>query len=425
MNILLLAYHISPFRGSECSVAWNHIIHMSKYHKITVIYGSSGDHLGDDDDMIKFIENNQIDNVTFHRIPPSLLVSILNFPNKNGILSYSFYIAYRLWHKHVYQYCLKTLDLNSFDLIHYLNPIGYREPGYLWKLNKPYVWGPIGGANNFNLRLLPALPFFAKCKYVFRNFINFLQLRYTLRLKYALSSTSCLLTATTENQTAFKLIHSTESIYLPENGTVGTYFGLPREDSPRQKIKLIWVGRLDAGKALTLLIDTLALLKQPSMFEIHIVGSGPLASLLKQKVKEKNLSEIFTWHGQLPRQDVLELMRRVDLNVISSVSEGNPTILWEAMQSGLPTISLDHCGMHDTISDDAGIKVKITDYDSLIKAFSFNLEKIIEDFSVINEFKTGVERDFYKYHWDNRVVFFNDLYEEVVRDFSKGCNINE
>jgi hypothetical protein len=28
-----------------------------------------------------------------------------------------------------------------------LNMIGYREPGYLWKLNVPFVWGPMGGTN--------------------------------------------------------------------------------------------------------------------------------------------------------------------------------------------------------------------------------------------------------------------------------------
>ena len=40
------------------------------------------------------------------------------------------------------------IENENFDLIHNLNPIGYREPGYLWKLNLPYIWGPIGGIPN-------------------------------------------------------------------------------------------------------------------------------------------------------------------------------------------------------------------------------------------------------------------------------------
>ena len=35
--------------------------------------------------------------------------------------------------------------------------VGYREPGYLWKIEKPFVWGPIGGLENSPWRFLPSL----------------------------------------------------------------------------------------------------------------------------------------------------------------------------------------------------------------------------------------------------------------------------
>ena len=43
MNILVLAAFISPTKGSEYSVAWNYVKHMSKYNNLTVVYGASGD----------------------------------------------------------------------------------------------------------------------------------------------------------------------------------------------------------------------------------------------------------------------------------------------------------------------------------------------------------------------------------------------
>ena len=46
MNILVLAAFISPTKGSEYSVAWNYVKHMSKYNNLTVVYGASGDVLG-------------------------------------------------------------------------------------------------------------------------------------------------------------------------------------------------------------------------------------------------------------------------------------------------------------------------------------------------------------------------------------------
>lgn len=50
-KILLLAYQISPFRGSEYSVAWNYLLEMSQEHDITVIYGKSGNGIGEFDSL--------------------------------------------------------------------------------------------------------------------------------------------------------------------------------------------------------------------------------------------------------------------------------------------------------------------------------------------------------------------------------------
>ena len=64
IHILVLAYAISPTRGSEYSVAWNYVTRMSKYHKLTVLYGCSGSHIGDCKEMEKYIVEKRIPNVT-------------------------------------------------------------------------------------------------------------------------------------------------------------------------------------------------------------------------------------------------------------------------------------------------------------------------------------------------------------------------
>lgn len=46
MNILVLAYLLSPSKGSEYSVAWNYVTHMSKKNNLTVLYGASGNQMG-------------------------------------------------------------------------------------------------------------------------------------------------------------------------------------------------------------------------------------------------------------------------------------------------------------------------------------------------------------------------------------------
>ena len=41
-----------------------------------------------------------------------------------------------------------------FNLVHQATFCGFREPGFLWKLDAPFLWGPIGGTQNYPWRFL-------------------------------------------------------------------------------------------------------------------------------------------------------------------------------------------------------------------------------------------------------------------------------
>ena len=67
------------------------------------------------------------------------------------------------------------METKHFDLIHYVGMIGYREPGYLWKLGLPYVWGPVGGTNNAPQQLMERMPLIGRMKLTFRSIVNTFQ----------------------------------------------------------------------------------------------------------------------------------------------------------------------------------------------------------------------------------------------------------
>lgn len=217
MNILVLSCFLSPFRGSEYSVAWNYVKHMSKYNRLTVVYGASGDELGDCSEMEQYIQKNPMENVEFVAVHASKKTKWLNFLNRKGIFSYSFYIAFNSWQRQAYEVAKELVKTHDFDLCHMVGPIGYREPGYFWKLDLPYMWGPVGGANNSPWTLVRKLPFKSMVKHMFRSAANTLQMHNSRRVRKALEATDLLLTATTENQEVFRRIYGKESIYLPEN----------------------------------------------------------------------------------------------------------------------------------------------------------------------------------------------------------------
>lgn len=419
-NILVLAYAISPHRGSEYSVAWNYVTAMSRYHRLTVLYGTSGDHMGDTAEMERYIREHPLPNVRFVEVAPSRTAERLNALNKQGIFVYSFYLAYRLWHQSVYRTAQELVQADDFDLVHYLCPIGYREPGYLWKLDLPYLWGPIGGTPNPSIRLLgTASSLMGRCKVLFRTVANSLQLYFSRRVRLALRSADVLLTATTENRDKIRRIHKIDSVWLPENGVKGQVIRPDAAKYVTETLHFIWVGSIDSRKALIILLKAVGLIDPHSPVVVHIVGDGPLRKRMQDYAERNGIGHLIEWHGKIPRNEVMDLLQTSHLHIISSLSEGNPTTIWEAMSCGVPTMSLDHCGMHDVICERCGIKIPVQSYRQVVRDMGAQLQHLIRNPHILKSLSDGVLQCLPAFRWENRIELFNELYDKAIEIHEK------
>lgn len=410
-----MAYAISPYRGSEYAVAWNYVAHMSKYHSLTVVYGASGNHMGDVVEMEEYARSHTMANVRFIAVKPDKLARALNWPNRHDFFVYSFYYAYRRWHWQVYKQVLELLKTDHFDLVHYVGMIGYREPGYLWKLGLPYVWGAVSGANNAPWQLMKHMPLLGRVKLTFRSLANTIQFHTKRRLKKALKATDILLTATSENQQKFRQVHHKDSICLPENCITGTITLDESKFNNPAKYNIIVIGRLDAGKSVGIFLEALAQVRNRDKLHVDIVGDGPLRARLQGYDREHGLDGLITWHGQLPRVEAVKIFNRAHLHVITSVSEGNPTTIWEAMSYGVPTMSFDHCGMHDTICDKCGIRIPIAKrYDDCVSSIAHNIDVLLEYPERFYQLAKGTIECAKKYTWAKREIILNQLYDNLL-----------
>ncbi len=417
-NILVLAYQISPTRGSEYSVGWNYVMQMSKHCRMTVLYGVSGDHIGDVEEMIEYTKKNKIDNVEFVCVKSGTLINALNLLNKHGILVYTFYYAYHAWHKKLYRVVKELLKREKFDMIHYLNPIGYREPGYLWRFDLPYMWGPVGGTTNINPKLVGSLPFSGKVKLKLRAAMNSWQLKFSRRVRKALSRADLLLAATTENQSNFKREFGVDSIYIAENAIV-QMFPLNECKFDSEFVDLVFAGSVDSRKSVATQLKALTLMKDISRVRLHIIGNGSQRADLEQFCRDNNLEDSVIWYGNIERERVFELMNNAHLHLITSVMEGNPTTVWEAMSVGLPTLSLDHCGMHDTVSDECGFLINIESSDQIVNDIAAVLDRCVDNPAILRDKADGVLRCREKYSWAKREEFMLECYDKTIENFNK------
>lgn len=99
--------------------------------------------------------------------------------------------------------------------------------------------------------------------------------------------------------------------------------------------------------------------------KIALVGSGPFEDSIRAMIKEYGLESNIELLGK--RDDIPELLHDSKCLVLSSLYEGLPMTILEAMAAGLPVIATSVGGVPDII-DGNGILVEPNDTDALVRA---------------------------------------------------------
>lgn len=56
-----------------------------------------------------------------------------------------YFATYVLWQWFAYKEAVKLSKLIDFDIVHHISIADFRMIGLLWKIKKPFVFGPVGG----------------------------------------------------------------------------------------------------------------------------------------------------------------------------------------------------------------------------------------------------------------------------------------
>lgn len=394
MNILLQTFDISPYRGSEASVSWNYVSNMSRYHHIVVIYGHGAEEISD------YLLNHELPNVTFISIP-------LELGNGTGFLfDIKYNLRYRRWQKMAYEKAKEICKTMQIDVIHYLNPIGFKEPSFLWKIEKPYIWGPMKAVDNIPIPLFPCLTFSKRVYALFRRVIHNSLFIIHPRVRRAVERADTIFAAAPRTSEMLMSIYKKPSVYLPENGITKMERITPVHYEGGT-LKMIWIGRVnDQLKGVKILVEALQKTKTKN-WELHLLGNGNLPKEWK--------SEKIIEHGLVSREEVLSIMQSSHLHIITSLAETNPTVLWEAMSWAVPTMTLDHCGMSAVVCERCGIKIQIHSYRQVINDIRNQIDDICRHPERIRMMSEGVIECSKKFMWENRINLFNSIYNELVK----------
>ncbi|MEI3461827.1 MAG: glycosyltransferase [Bacteroides eggerthii] len=403
MKILINCYACSPYKGSEPGMGWNFIKSLCRLHELHIITESKFQQ-----DLNQYFEEHPEEKPFYH----FYFIEKERHKKLRKIWPPSYYWFYKAWQKKAL-ILAKTLDQKeNFDVIHQLNMVGYREPGYFYKLNKPLVWGPIGGMCISPWCLLPSTGIYGTLYYGFRNLINIYQMHFKTRVRSFAKSSSAIISATQDNHDRILKRWGKESIIIPEVGMLEDK--QKKQISPRSNniLKIAWSGQHTPGKALNLLLEAISISNLKDNIELHVIGQGKYTLRWKRLAKRYHLNNII-WHGWVKREEAISIMKECNLFCITSIADLTSTVLLEALSYGLPVIALNHCGFSNVITIDCGIKIDIHSKKQVVNDFAQAIKTIYNN----EEWRIQMSQNALKrasdFTWEEKATQIDNIYHQI------------
>lgn len=287
------------------------------------------------------------------------------FRRQTSFYTFSWPLTYWLW-KHVHEY----------DLLHIHSLFSYSTLPAAWFAHwhgVPYIIRPLGHLNRWGMENR-------------RTTLKRLSLRY---IEGPILQQAALLHFTCEQERleAKEVGVTGPAVIAPLGIDTIPFQQLPPVDmfatsypETKNKVRLLFLSRIDPKKGLDLLLSAFAQLQQshPAIVLV-LAGDGDAAYLgeLKALVHQLDIADAVIWTGFLTGQAKLAALAAADLFVLPSYSENFGIAVVEAMAAGLPVVISDQVGIyHEVSKGNAGLVVPCQ-----VEAVGMALQQLIGDSS--------------------------------------------
>ena len=410
-KILITAYAVNPYKGSEDGTGWNMIAEISRYNNVTAITRENNQ-----ESIEQYLRENNLPqegNLTFEYFD---LPYWMRFWKKGGRGALLYFY---LWQIGLVFFILrKKID---FDLAHHLNFHNDWTPSFLWLLGKPLVWGPIGHH--------PAIPKKYLIKSAGKSAYYLDQLKWFTKkmfwnvdpfLKITKWKAQKIITINSSVKEVLNFGKNKE-VRLP---AVATQF--PEKDSEIDKIKsnkkfnVLSIGRFVPLKGFDLAIQSFGEFyhgqnkETQKQLQLTLIGKGPQKNILKKLVKDLDLENAVQFIDWMQRSELNNYFQSSSVFLFPS-HEGAGMVVPEALSFNLPVLCYDNIGPGELISSECGIKVKYSTPRESIVTFSKHLTDLFNSEDKLNELSEGAEQHFIeKFTWGRKGKVISKAYREVL-----------
>lgn len=403
-TILASAYAVNPYKGSEDGMGWNFIYQIARYQKVIAITRENNK-----PHIEKYMSENPNDlyeNITFLYYDLPYWARFWKKGSRGAML------YFYLWQRNLPAF-VKRQNL-QFDIAHNVNFHNDWTPSFLWKLDKPFVWGPVGHHPEIPTEYLEDYKFSYRVKEKLTLAVKTLFWKLSPSIKQCSNKAAHVFCMNNSVSNVLNLKNTAHSI-TPSVATQD--FGF-EEKFNSEKFTLITAGRLVPLKGFDLTIKAFAtfLNNQPARkqhSELIIVGKGPEKDFYVNLTKQLDIENNVKFIDWIAREDLMKLFKTSSAFMFPS-HEGAGMVVAEALSFGLPVICLDNCGPGEFINASCGIKVSYKNYTQTLNELSAAITDLFNAPELLQRMRYNARKHFEKhFNWNVRGEEFRNVYANI------------
>ena len=352
--------------------------------------------------------------LTIHFVDSPLLSRLLQPHPLVSLRSPFYFQGYAAWQRAAYREAVRLHREKAFDGVHQLTIATFREPGYLWKLGVPFFWGPIAGGENIPTSYFADFGGHDSVYYALKNLANNVHRWTKWRSRTAARRAERVFVSSAELHGTIARWARAPNMMLEVGAP--SWSGRRRYYDGVRCLRLCWIGLHIGRKALPIALRSLAELKARGFggkVLLTILGAGPETLNWQALCQQLQVQEMVTWTGQIPFQQVREELERQDAFVITSLQEGTPNVVMEALAAGLPVICHGVGGMSLAIDESCGFRIPLADRQTSILQFADAISRLVTSPGLLNRLSEGALGRAKALSWDNLVGEIASAYDAI------------
>lgn len=323
-------------------------------------------------------------------------------------------LSYPYFERLVWQRFGADIRAGRYDIVHRVTPLTPTTVSPIAKkcarAGVPFVLGPLNGG-------VPWPKGFDAERRREREWLSYIRGIYKALPGRAMMyrATAAILAGSRHTASEVPPAHQGKVIWIPENAIDPARFAATAAAHDKGPVRGVFIGRLVPYKGPDMLLEAAQPLLADGRMTIDMIGDGPMRGALEAQVKDTNIAETVTFHGQVAHEDVQGIAARCQLLTFPSIREFGGGVVLEAMALGVVPVIVDYAGPGELVDDTTGYKVPIGDRAAVIAGLRAVLEAILADPGALAAKSAAAQaRVAADFTWAAKAAQVRDVYDWVL-----------